>query len=267
MVDASTRQRLVRRAGEVDWYHTVDLGDGVVTAGYYDHRPHLHHYGFPDDLTGMRVLDIGAASGFFLFEFERRGADVVATDLSDWFDHDFGPLYRPGKTSEALSQFLNDPFELAKALRGSKVERKLIRIYDISPETVGRFELVFCGSVLLHLSDPARALWNIASVTEQKAIIATAIEARDPHLPSATFIGHRTGDTWWQPTRACLELMAVAAGFVGIDWIGEFYLNSRTGAPGFLHGVLHAYTVEEQWTPTTVHRDEILSDNGTPADR
>ena len=174
----------------MDWYHTVDLGDGVVTAGYYDHRPHLHHYGFPDDLTGMRVLDIGAASGFFSFEFERRGADVVATDLSDWFDHDFGPLYRPGKTSEALSQFLNDPFELAKALRGSKVERKLIRIYDISSETVGRFESSSAGASFFTLSDPSPGpLDTSRALPSRRRSLRPRSRRRDPHLPSATFIG------------------------------------------------------------------------------
>ena len=90
-------------------------------------------------------------------------------------------------------------------------------------------------------------LWNVASVTEQEAIISTEIRRAIRTLPSATLIGHRTGDTWWQPTRACLELVAVTAGFVGIDCIGELELNSRTGAPGFLH----AYMSEERWTPTT----------------
>ena len=30
-----------KRAGaaDFDWYHTIDLGEGVVTAGLYDHRP------------------------------------------------------------------------------------------------------------------------------------------------------------------------------------------------------------------------------------
>ena len=35
----------------------------------------------PEDLTGMRVLDIGARDGFYTFEAERRGArEVVALD-------------------------------------------------------------------------------------------------------------------------------------------------------------------------------------------
>src|SRR5215218_3167860 len=60
------------------WYHTVDLGGGVVTPGDYDFRDQLPAFGFPDDMTGMRVLDVGSATGYFAFEFARRGAEVVS---------------------------------------------------------------------------------------------------------------------------------------------------------------------------------------------
>src|SRR5262245_59022582 len=63
------------------WYHCIDLGNGIVTDGDYDMTQYLAHYGFPDDLHGKRVLDVGRASGFFSFEFERRGADVTATEI------------------------------------------------------------------------------------------------------------------------------------------------------------------------------------------
>jgi hypothetical protein len=74
----------------------------------------------------------------------------------------------------------------------------------------------------------------------------------------ATFAGHHRGDVWWLPTRRCLELMAVTAGFLGIDWKGQFLLKPTDGSAGSLHGVLHAYKTAEGWTPTTRHRDEVL---------
>src|SRR5258708_4233384 len=63
------------------WYHTVDLGDGLVTPGSYDYRDALPRFGFPEDMRGMSVLDVGSATGFFAFEFERRGADVTSVEL------------------------------------------------------------------------------------------------------------------------------------------------------------------------------------------
>jgi tRNA (mo5U34)-methyltransferase len=128
-------QSLEASIAALEWYHTIDLGGGIVTPGYYDHRPYLGHYGLPDDLRGKRVLDVGAASGFFSFELERRGGAVTATDLRGWFDHDFSPIYRPDKTVETGSAYLHEPFDVAKRALHSHVDRKLLRIYDISPDT------------------------------------------------------------------------------------------------------------------------------------
>jgi hypothetical protein len=155
--------------------------------------------------------------------------------------------------------YLHQPFEIAGEALGSKVRKEYINIHDISPRTIGVYDLVFCGSLLLHLTDPIKALWNIAKVTREKAIIATVVTEEEAERPIALMVGHQRGDAWWIPTRACLELMAVSAGFVGIEWISEFKLDYRDGTPGPYHGVLHAYTTLEQWTPQTLHRDEIIA--------
>ena len=242
----------------IDWYHTIDLGHGLETAGHYDHRPFLHHYGLPDDLTGKTALDIGAASGFFSFELERRGARVTATDLSDWFEHDFGPNYRADHSEQTGNVYLHEPFEVARQILGSQVTRKEINIYDVAPKTVGEFDLVFCGSVLVHLTDPIKALWNIASVTKEQAIIATVINPEEPERGVAHMIGYERGDGWWVPTRACFVLMAACAGFAGVEWISDFQLDFRDGRPGPYHGVLRAYKTTENWTPQTLASDALF---------
>jgi hypothetical protein len=68
------------------WYHTLELGDGIVTRGMFDHRPVLRHYPLPEDLSGLRCLDVGTMDGFWAFEMEHRGArEVVAVDASAYF--------------------------------------------------------------------------------------------------------------------------------------------------------------------------------------
>ncbi len=60
--------------GSTGWSFPVD----IVTPGWSDPRvDKLPHFGLPADMTGMRVLDIGNAEGFFSFEAERRGAAEV----------------------------------------------------------------------------------------------------------------------------------------------------------------------------------------------
>src|SRR5262245_62521924 len=58
-----------------NWYHTIELGNGLVSRGFYDHRPVVNCYGLPDSLCGKTALDIGTADGFWAFEMERRGAE------------------------------------------------------------------------------------------------------------------------------------------------------------------------------------------------
>jgi predicted RNA methylase len=59
------------RDGKLIWY------------GLYDLYQLWNNFGIPDDLKGQSVIDIGAATGFFAFECEKRCASpVVATELS-----------------------------------------------------------------------------------------------------------------------------------------------------------------------------------------
>jgi tRNA (mo5U34)-methyltransferase len=252
-------QDLQEQIQRVPWYHTIDFGNGICTPGLFDHRQFLHHYGLPDDLSGKSALDIGAASGFFSFELERRGAQVTAVDLPGWFEHDFGPHYQLDQPTEDAEIYLTQPFEIAHRLLESTVQKKYLNVYQVSPETVGEHDITFCGSLLIHLTDPIKALWNIASVTREKAIIATSISPAHTDQPIAFMVGHHRGDGWWIPTRTCLELMAVSAGFDGVEWYSEFSLDHANGTPGPYHGVLHAYKKNAQWSEKTVSREEIIN--------
>lgn len=254
--DVSEIKNLRQSADTYSWYHSIDLGHGVVTPGFYDHRPYLDYYGLPKDLHGRRVLDIGAASGFFTFELERRGADVTATELPSWLGHDFGPLYQPDMNPEQAERYLHGAFEFASQALRSGAHRQKINIYDINPQSTGTFDLVFCGSVLLHLTDPIRALWRIQSVTREAAILVTAIQPIPGPEPMALFIGQRAGDGWWLPNRFAFEAMVQCAGFQGWEWFSEFRLDYRNGQAGAWHTVLRAWN--------TPHKPALLEDTDQP---
>ena len=227
------------------WYHTVELPGGVTTPGIFDHRPYLAYYGLPADMRGKTVLDVGAASGFFTFELERRGARVTATDLPTWKAHDFSAHYTPELGAAKADEYLHEPFLFARHALGSHAERILTSIYDLSPAATGTFDLVFCGSVLIHVSDPATALRRLQSVTREAAIIATVVYPANPD-PVALFTGHLSGDTWWVPTRAAFEAMVKSAGFTGWEWYSEFAMDYADGTPGPYHGVIRAWNTPDR---------------------
>jgi tRNA (mo5U34)-methyltransferase len=61
-------------------------------------------------------------------------------------------------------------------MRRSRVEYQYCSVYDLSPYTVGMFDVVFCGSLLVHLQNPLLALQRIRSVTRDMAVIETAVD-------------------------------------------------------------------------------------------
>ncbi len=235
-----------RRVGDFEWYHTIDLGHGVSTPGTYDLTPLLSHYGIPASLDGKSVLDVGPGHGYFAFEFERRGAAAVATaELPSGTGHDASPelqdLFR--KAGHAFDHYHHNALGFAIQARGSRVARHFHSVYDLTPDRVGMYDLVFCASVLLHLTDPLRALYGIRRVCRDEAIISTAVDthAGQAHRSLAMFIGTATGQAFWIPTMTCLEHMLLAAGFARVERVSTFHLKSVDGTFDTPHGTIRAF--------------------------
>ena len=201
------------------WYHTIDVAPGVSTPGVFDLRPVVDRLPWPD-VRGKRCLDVGTYDGFLAFELERRGAaEVVATDISDHaeWDHE---VRLGGQSTELLEEIAGEKgagFEIARELLGSSVEKREINAYDLSPERVGEFDVVVCGSLLLHLRDPLRALAGIRSVcrglfmsAEQVDLTLTRIH---PRRPIARIDGTSGRGQWWIANAAGHLRMIEAAGF------------------------------------------------------
>jgi tRNA (mo5U34)-methyltransferase len=200
------------------WYHTIDLGGGVVTPGWMDLRPVVDRLPWPD-VRGKRCLDVGTYDGFFAFELERRGASsVVATDISDhsqwdwpWAARERGASYLASVAGEKGRGFAE-----ASAALGSSVEKREISVYDLSPDAVGEFDVVVCGSLMLHLKDPVRALEAIRSVCRGSLLSAEQIDPfltlLSPRRPAMWFrAGHQT--QWQIPNAAGLRALVESAGF------------------------------------------------------
>ena len=62
----------------------------------------------------MRVLDVGTFEGFWAFELERRGAEVVALDVDRIQQLDWPPRLRPAEDGRR-----GEGFELAREALGS----------------------------------------------------------------------------------------------------------------------------------------------------
>jgi hypothetical protein len=95
--------------------------------------------------------------------------------------------------------------------------------------------------VLLHLTDPLRALYRIFSATKEMALVSTPIHDEASAVPRADFRGTATGHTFWLPNRACLLQWARAAGFSRVEWVSAFHLTGRDQQFHDTHGVIRAF--------------------------
>jgi tRNA (mo5U34)-methyltransferase len=98
----------------------------------------------PDDMRGLRVLDIGTYDGYFAFECERRGAEVVAVDVNP---------------EDCRC------FAVARRLLDSRVTYHQMSVYDLREDTLGGgFDFVLFLGVyyhLRHLFVALDSLWRI----------------------------------------------------------------------------------------------------------
>ncbi len=230
---------LLEAARKRSWYHTLELAPGHATKGWFDLRPYVAHYGLPERMEGMRALEVGTWDGFWAFEMERRGAIVTALDLDREEDLDWPPRRRPRQFSDRLR---GDGFRLAREILGSNVERLDRSIYAALPEDLGSFDLVFCGSVLIHLRDPLLALERIANLCAGTFILAEAYERRWELIPfpiSRYRADREKAVVFWQPNVRAWKRMALGAGFDRVEERSRFVMRSTEGF-SVRHVVLHA---------------------------
>jgi tRNA (mo5U34)-methyltransferase len=224
MNDQLIRDRI---ASVAHWYHQIEVRPGIVTPGINDSATTLARLDLPERCDGLRALDIGVRDGFFSFELERRGAEVVAIDYMD-----------PAETG----------FGVARELVGSSVEYVVDNVYNVTPERYGTFDIVLFLGVMYHLRDPLLVLDRLWDVSNPDATLAletqildsavllpdgsfTALPQIDPRLPELCLMQFHPGDSlhgdhtnYWSPNAACTRGLMEAAGFAVT---GEAILGKR----------------------------------------
>ncbi len=187
------------------WYHSIELNDGSVLEGLITLetlKRRLAAMPIPLDLRGKRVLDIGAWDGWFSFELEKRGADVTALDCVEL-----------------------DTFMKARALLNSRVAFREMDVMDLSPATLGYYDIVLFLGVLYHLKHPLLALEKVCELTRDLAIVEShvsdAAERQSTVIPTLEYyetdeLG-RQFDNWFGPTIDCMLAFCRTAGFARVE--------------------------------------------------
>jgi len=232
---------LRRQVAEIPfWWHSIDLGQGVVTPGRKTPKllaDELARCRLPP-LAGRSVLDIGAWDGFYSFQAERLGAErVVALDHYAW-SVDWGPdtgskvasgARAPSHLPEDDSQRWRPEqlpgkrgFDLAREALGSSVVPVVDDFMTCDLDELGQFDVALYLGVLYHMRHPLLALERLAQVTRQVAVIETsAIWTPYSNRAYCEFFetNELGGDptNWWAPNELALIGLCRAAGFRRVE--------------------------------------------------
>ena len=184
-------QRQVERLEKLGWYHSIELPDGTVIPGHQtieQMRTRLRQFHIPDDLTGKRVLDIGAWDGWFSFEME-----IVAA-LKLW--------------SSRSTQRKTRACSKRKRSSDSRIDYQIGDICRLTAKDLGTFDIVLFFGVLYHLKHPLLALENVCGLCRDMACIESFVTDSTPDaIPALEF--YETSelrgqlDNWCGPNIAC----------------------------------------------------------------
>jgi len=221
---AETRSRVQ----EYRWFHSLDLGEGVVTPGVVsaERLQFQSERVFKHPVAGLSVLDIGCWDGHFSFEAKRRGATrVVGADHFVWSDAGWGD---------------KGAFDLARSLIDPTVEEQVIALDDMTPESVGRFDVVLFLGILYHLKNPLGMIERIAALADKMLVIETHMDERLPAEPPAMVFYpfdelNKDPSNWWGPNPAAVIAMLRTCGFTKVEADEPYY--SGGGSRCLIHAI------------------------------
>lgn len=208
-IPEAEKQRLLARADELDpWLQgPFLLGDDVVVGGLWrnDLRWLNLENEVPEDLSGVRVLDVGSNAGYDPFMFSLRNPDyVLACEPFPFIEqaHFLESIYKTG------------------------VDLRQIGWQKLGPEEHGHFEFVHCHGVLYHELDPMLLLEKLYEMTASGGtLFFGSMMLADPTLSEfARFIPQDYyGDYtwWWVPGPLSMQGMLESAGFNVLSSFGQ----------------------------------------------
>jgi len=194
------------------YYHTFkDLN----IQGIYDHEPLLQYYHFPNDelLKGKKVLDVGCASGFFSKYFAERGANVVAIDINT-----------------SVTNMVKNR---------TKLEMDIVEADVFSIDSIDTFDIVFCGSLLMHVIYPMELLKIINKALKPNGLFilcSGGIDSIDPVIRTERYLGRQksaiekdvnsANESLWWLSKSAGEIMLKNVGFDNVKYMDSFTLTS-----------------------------------------
>jgi SAM-dependent methyltransferase len=214
--------RFVEKLEDCWFYHVMDLPELGTVGDNWDLRGRIDDYTGHVALAGKRVLDVGTASGFLTFEMERKGAEVVSFDadgpLRSFLIPMKGDTFFTNRNAWAANfgdvlRKLNNSYWLAHRLYGSNAKCAYGDVYSV-PASLGEFDVVMVGQILVHLSDPIRAIASLMDRTRDLMVITEGmVDSSEPVAHLCARAKTRQNWSWWHLSTGLYHEVFTMAGW------------------------------------------------------
>jgi hypothetical protein len=205
-------------------YHWFDMPDGTEIVGEWDLRDKWSEYLGAVSFEGLRVLELGPASGYLTLKMEQMGAEVVAFDL-------------PPETAPEILPIPDVPFEQLRERHasatnrvrnawwyfhrqfGSEAKAAYGDVYQL-PEWLGRFDVSVFAAILLHLGNPFAALRQAAAITDRSIVVTDLFFQHlgdNAVLEFSPNVEGENSPAWWLLTPGAVTRMVSSLGFPNVE--------------------------------------------------
>ena len=216
-----TNKEVLAQISQIRWWHSIALplpdGEEVITPGEVNHcsaATATNRFGIPEDLTGKSILDIGCWDGYFSFLAESRGAGTV-------YSIDPYQGFADPETGQR-------GYKLAHSLLKSRCKFWISNLEKVAAATPQiKADIVFYFGILYHVDHPLKELEYLFQVTNEFALIETAISTASPSVPGMwQFLpGNRQDATnKWYPS---LSGLITALKYVGFSDTAVIYADDN----------------------------------------
>jgi 2-polyprenyl-3-methyl-5-hydroxy-6-metoxy-1,4-benzoquinol methylase len=232
-----------------DFYHTIETPSGQIFPGAWDLRGHESTYLGNVDFSGKRVLEVGPASGGLSAYLAKAGADLTVLDLPlgeapELVPHPSVDRAQNEVSGAASVKRLVNSWWFTKRAMKFKAKAVYADLYSL-PSDLGQFDVTIFGSILLHLSNPFRALEEAAARTVE-TIVVTDVFSAPTHGPIAGLMEHTPTIAlfnptpppigvihWWALSPTIIERMLRLLGFNEIEVSSHSPVNMLPPPPMF----------------------------------
>lgn len=172
MTKEFTKQEIISEINRLaPFHHRIALPHGLNTCDpnlshkkiQYNRLNSLVKRAFPllleiygGTLKGKRILDVACNCGGFSIEAAKLGADyVLGIDI--------------------VEHYIKQANFIKSVLNFNQIDFKCMDMNDMTPSTMGKFDITFCFGILYHMDNPILSMQRLSSVTKHIMLVDTSI--------------------------------------------------------------------------------------------